>query len=451
MNQDTKKQEKRVAVIGAGITGLSNAVHLLKSGYAVKVYEKQSAPGGVWNNLSNSGSYLQTNSLHYHFASGVRWKSKHPDRAEIRQQIAKVCASLPAGVVEFDTPVERVRFDADQVQVTVQGREETFDGIIVATGLHQAPFTPPEYRSFGGEVKHFVELDTIQDLDQKKVVVVGCGPSAMEALRSLSSSAKQIHLVCDKPRWIYPSIFLYNLLIFMPWSRPNQWLDRRIHKVLSKHYHKFGLQHMMPATSPVRTNPGSIWKEFFPNSKQSHVHLHSHAKISGFDGRRIMFADGRSISDVDVLVACTGWQPLEFPFFDPGLAEVVQFHVTKVGYLYLHEVVPGYPRMVLANYKSGIGSTGLAPFISSILLQNALEQASIYPSKIQQESWIAQEKLRWASAPLVFQTINVFESFVQTFLFFSHPRRIFWFLRKMSLRYIGKLPSRFNYRPETSV
>jgi hypothetical protein len=441
MTQEDEKGMRRVAVIGAGITGLSNAVHLLKSGYSVKVYEKQSAPGGVWNNLSNSGSYLQTNSLHYHFASGVRWKSKHPVRAEIREQIAKVCSSLPTGVVEFDTKVEQVRFDSDKVRVTVYGREEIFDGIIIATGLHQAPFTPSEYQGFGGEVKHFIELDSIQDLDRKNVVVVGCGPSAMEALRSLSPLARQIHLVCDKPRWIYPSIFLYNLLIFMPFSRPNQWLDRIMHKILSRHYRKFGLQHMIPETSPVRTNPGSIWKDFFPVSQQKHVHINSHAKIIGFNGREIKFADGRAISDVDVLVACTGWQPLEFSFFDSSLSDIVQSYVKKIGYLYLHEVVPGYSRMVLANYKSGIGSTGLAPFISSILLQNALEQSSIYPSKAKQEEWISDEQKRWATAPLVFQTINVFESFTQTFLFFCHPRRIFWFLRKMSLRYVGRVSS----------
>lgn len=435
-----KEKKLRVAIIGAGITGLSNASHLLKSGYEVRVFEKQSAPGGIWNNLSNEGSYLQTSSLHYHFASGVRWRSKHPGRAEIREQIQRACAALPAGVVSFNTEVESVRFQKDGVLVTVAGEEGFYDGIIVATGLHQAPFTPENLAAFNGELRHFIEIDSLCDLEKKNVVIVGCGPSAMEAMRSLGPRAKSVHLVCDRPRWIYPSIGLYNLLIFLPFSLPNQLTDRFVGFLLRRHYAKYGLQHMQPATTPVRTSPGSIYKEFFPMAQRENIHLHPRSTIAGFKDKDVCLADGTALPDIDAIVACTGWQPLRFPFFDEELSAKVQHYIKNVGYLYLHEVVPGYPRLILANYKSGIGSTGLAPFISSVLLQNALEQAHLYPTATKQEQWVAAEQRRWRTAPHVFQSINVFESFVRTFAFFSHPLRIFWFLKKMSLRYIGKIP-----------
>jgi glycine/D-amino acid oxidase-like deaminating enzyme len=41
-------QIRRVAVIGAGISGVVAAAHLLKAGLQVKVFERSHAAGGVW-------------------------------------------------------------------------------------------------------------------------------------------------------------------------------------------------------------------------------------------------------------------------------------------------------------------------------------------------------------------------------------------------------------------
>ena len=40
---------KRVAVIGAGISGVTSAAHLLKHGLDVVVFERSSIAGGVWH------------------------------------------------------------------------------------------------------------------------------------------------------------------------------------------------------------------------------------------------------------------------------------------------------------------------------------------------------------------------------------------------------------------
>jgi len=39
---------KRVAVIGAGISGVVAAAHLKKEGLDVTVFERSSAAGGIW-------------------------------------------------------------------------------------------------------------------------------------------------------------------------------------------------------------------------------------------------------------------------------------------------------------------------------------------------------------------------------------------------------------------
>lgn len=44
----TRKQIRRVAVIGAGISGVVSAAHLLQNGIEVVVFERNPAAGGVW-------------------------------------------------------------------------------------------------------------------------------------------------------------------------------------------------------------------------------------------------------------------------------------------------------------------------------------------------------------------------------------------------------------------
>ena len=47
--------EKKVIIIGAGISGLSAAARLAKLGYAVEVYEKNSQSGGSTEPFSEAG------------------------------------------------------------------------------------------------------------------------------------------------------------------------------------------------------------------------------------------------------------------------------------------------------------------------------------------------------------------------------------------------------------
>lgn len=48
--------EKKIAVIGAGITGLCAAKHAIAHGYDVTVYEQTSAIGGTWVYTDRAGT-----------------------------------------------------------------------------------------------------------------------------------------------------------------------------------------------------------------------------------------------------------------------------------------------------------------------------------------------------------------------------------------------------------
>lgn len=43
----------RVAVIGAGVTGVSSAAHLVSKGFEVVLFDKKQVTGGVWNDVNS--------------------------------------------------------------------------------------------------------------------------------------------------------------------------------------------------------------------------------------------------------------------------------------------------------------------------------------------------------------------------------------------------------------
>ena len=47
----------RVAVIGAGISGVVTAAHLLKAGLEVTVFERNQEAGGVWYEIHGIGLF----------------------------------------------------------------------------------------------------------------------------------------------------------------------------------------------------------------------------------------------------------------------------------------------------------------------------------------------------------------------------------------------------------
>lgn len=80
-----------------------------------------------------------------------------------------------------------------QLQTGTTSREE-FDGVLLATGHHTCPSIPDVdgLRDFKGHVVHTHSLKKAQGYEDKVVLVVGIGNSAVDAAVEISTVAKQV-------------------------------------------------------------------------------------------------------------------------------------------------------------------------------------------------------------------------------------------------------------------
>lgn len=86
----------KVAVIGAGITGISSAAHLIGIGFEVTIFEESSDVGGIWSRV-NRTSGLQVSSLMYRFFPAVSYSTSYPRRDEILENVKKIWKTYQLG------------------------------------------------------------------------------------------------------------------------------------------------------------------------------------------------------------------------------------------------------------------------------------------------------------------------------------------------------------------
>lgn len=182
--QDQLKRP-RIAVIGAGLTGVSAASHIVGHGYDCHIFEQgdESHIGGIWSQVNNT-SGLQISSLMYRFQPSVRWSEGYPKREEIVGEIRKVWERYNLqNKTSFNTKVDQVYRDDEGFWIVNSPDNGRFEGVLAAVGTCGAPKMPhiPGQDKFKGEIYHSSQLDG-KDVKGKRVLIIGGGASAVEAL-----------------------------------------------------------------------------------------------------------------------------------------------------------------------------------------------------------------------------------------------------------------------------
>jgi cyclohexanone monooxygenase len=147
----TSHNSFRIAVIGAGPTGIAAGVELLKQGFDnFVIYDKEAAAGGTWHMHSYPGLACDVwaHSYTYSYAPNPEWSSafvSQPEIEEYLQRCAKTFGLEP--YLQFRHRVLSAHLQADhRWQLTLQTpngeKQEVFDAVINCMGNQHTPLFP---------------------------------------------------------------------------------------------------------------------------------------------------------------------------------------------------------------------------------------------------------------------------------------------------------------------
>jgi 4-hydroxyacetophenone monooxygenase len=207
----------RVAVIGAGMSGLLAAHRLRQAGVDVTILETDDDVGGTWYETTYPGGRVDVPNhfYSYSFAQSSAWPqffSTQPALLDYFRECAQELGLRP--LIRFGTEVLEARFDEDQQRwsVTTRGADgteatEDFEMVVSAVGQLNRPKFPdiPGQADFTGPSFHSARWDHAVDLTGKRVAVIGTGASAAQFIPHVAEQAVELLVFQRTPPWLAPT------------------------------------------------------------------------------------------------------------------------------------------------------------------------------------------------------------------------------------------------------
>ncbi|MDQ0607235.1 cation diffusion facilitator CzcD-associated flavoprotein CzcO [Variovorax sp. W1I1] len=336
MADDAPTHEK-IALIGAGPSGLAGARNLQKHGVPFQGFEAHSDVGGLWD-IDNPRSTV------YHSAHLISSKrttefaefpmadtvADYPSHRELRRYFSDFADRF--GLREhfrFNTRVLRVEPVSDapdtRWRVSVDaaneagGRIETaeYKGVVIANGTLAEPKRPQFEGYFNGELLHTSDYKHAELFKDKRVLIVGAGNSGCDIAVDAVHYAQSVDISVRRGYYFVPKYVFGKPADTLGGKRPlPPWLKQRVDATVLKWF----------TGDPVRfgfPKPDYRMYESHPivNSLVLHHVGHGDIGVRGdiarLDGHTVHFKDG-SARDYDLILAATGYA-LHYPFIDREL------------------------------------------------------------------------------------------------------------------------------------
>ena len=391
----------KIAIIGAGPSGLVTAAVLQDCGHDVLVFEKAADVGGVWSaSRAYPGVATQDDRVSYAFSDTPMPADfpVHPTGSHVRgylEQYARSKGLLPRihlrTLVEQAVPVP----DGGGWFVRVVGPQgpatHEVDWLVVANGVFSTPHVPAwpgreEFEAQGGRVVVPTSLGDGALLDGQRVVVVGWGKTACDVAAAASRTATSTTVVARAVRWKIPKriagglTFRHLLLtrlgehvmtasgtslasrllvvVGLPARRAALWLlCRRIAA-------RAGLRDLgMVPTVPLPWADSLETEGFFEAMAEGRIAVRREQSVTALSGAGgepgVQLSDGSRVP-ADIVVAATGFDQV-LSFLDPSVRAAL---AEPDGALALHRrILPiDVPRLAFAGW----GNTYRSPLTAEI-------------------------------------------------------------------------------------
>jgi cation diffusion facilitator CzcD-associated flavoprotein CzcO len=397
----------RVAIIGAGFSGLGAAARLRQAGVTdLVILERAAAVGGTWRDNTYPGCAcdIPSHLYSFSFAPNPGWAHSFSRQPEIWDYLEHHLTDRYGlrGHLRLGTEVAEARWDADLArwQLRTSRGELTADVLISAAGPLSEPRLPdiPGLTEFPGEVFHSARWDHGARLDGQRVAVVGTGASAVQIVPEIQPQVARLVLFQRTPAWVLPR---RDRVI----TGPEKWIYRRVPPAqqlarlgnylarepafgafvakpgVLKAAQRIAVRHLARSVAdPVlraKLMPRYVMgckrillsSDFYPALVRPNVEVVG-AALTRVDGRTVIAGDGTA-RDLDVIILATGFRAVDVP---------IAGCITGAGGVTLAQTwggdmralrgttVPGFPNLCLViGPNTGLGHSSMIHIIESQL------------------------------------------------------------------------------------
>ena len=435
----------RIALIGAGISGIVAARVLGRLGHDVTVYESSGSIGGVWA-TAYPGVRLQNVAEHYR-VSDFPWPfdvDLHPTAEQILRYLEAIVESSQIDVRVCHRVVS-MRRDGDAWELDVESDDThevvTADFVVVATGMYgnqRVRLPLPGEEEFRGKILTEREVGDYTSYASNDVVVVGFGKTALDLACFLLDHQARVHLVFRTPRWLLPQQILGRHMAEVVTARagtviPPSWvypsrLDAWFHRIgplirsqllissivmdratrLSARARdgaaRARLRLLKPEDDIAAQVRGTIAPAAFYQAVADGRIQPWRGQPAGYEADALVLADGRRIQCSSVIFAL-GSRPPAFPFL-PAVERSKLMAADDGAQLYRHLVHPDLPGLAFAGYNhSFFHTTGVE--LGMLWLGASLNGDLVMPTRDAMIASIARVQ-KWKRAHLAFEPVRGF-------------------------------------------
>lgn len=394
----------RVAVLGAGMSGVCMGIQLLKQGIKdFVILEKAEAVGGTWRENRYPGIACDVPSHVYSFSFELNpnWSHSYSSGPEIWDYLERTVDKYGLRpYLRFGAEVSDVVFDGKKWRVAVaDGRTIVADVVVSGLGgLHLPNHAAVDGKeSFGGRLFHTAEWPDDADLKGKRVAIIGTGASAAQTLPGIADDVAEVTVFQRSAAWVFPRVARDIPERTRERFRKHPWLMRLYRRylwtmldvmgvlslkrggLLEKRLKKTALNHLENSVEDpdlrARLTPDyapgckrrCISDDYLTTFNRDHVHLCTDA-ITAIEPGGVRDATGK-LHEVDVIIEATGFRPFDITDY---------VNIAGVGGRRLRDVwsekietfrtmmVPGFPNFfLLLGPNSATGHTSALIMIES--------------------------------------------------------------------------------------
>ncbi|KAF3823429.1 hypothetical protein GH733_010865 [Mirounga leonina] len=375
--------EKRVAIVGAAVSGLASIWCCLEEGLGPTCFERSNDVGGLWK-FSNHAEEGRASIYQSVFTNSSKkmmcfpdfpYPDDHPNymhhsklqefghkdicsKEESFKIYTKHCEKIKTHrivnkrnffLVFFKTLVSSIKkcpnfLVTGQWEVVSEkdGKQESaiFDAVMICSGHHVYPNLPtdsfPGLHQFQGHYLHSRDYKNPEAFKGKRVLVISLGNSGSDIAVELSPLAAQVIISSRSGSWVmsrvwddgypwdmvYVTRFATSLRNALP-SFVSDWLYVRKMNTWFKH-ENYGLMPLNGYYNPLRKEP------VFNDELPSHIlcgTVSIKPSVKEFTETSAVFEDGTMFEAIDSIIFATGYS-YAYPFLDDSIIKSRNSEVT---------------------------------------------------------------------------------------------------------------------------